>query len=183
MVINTMGDQHQNVNEQLGLPARFTPSWPPSGTEKPLPNIFTRCSNTFKKVSWPPHRDEVDNEVEPPPSNPLLEQIPINEDAMYQLNETYKASPTVYAEEPDAMEEVWPPPEPINLDERVIYDASRKKRVIRDYSVFFDKNAAPPTKASYKVPPGTLHVISQRGVLSYDKIDLGSGKPEEKPEQ
>jgi hypothetical protein len=175
MVINKMDNQ---VNpEALGLPARFTPSWPPRGNEKQMPNIFTRCSNTFKKVSWPPQRDEDEKDIAPPPDVQLLDQIPINDDAMYQINDTYKASPTVYAEEPEVMEESWPPPEPMNTDERVIYDPDRKKKVIRDYTVFFDKNKAPPTERSYKVPPGTLHVISQRGVLQYNTPELGSGRP------
>lgn len=55
----------------------------------------------------------------------------------------------------------------------MVHDPTRYKRVIRDYTVFFNKNAAPPSQPSYKVPPGTLHVISQRGVLSYDTPDLG----------
>ena len=71
----------------------------------------------------------------------------------------------------------------LDTDERVIHDPSRPKRAIRDYTVFFNKNAAPPVKASYKVPPGTLHVISQRGVLSYDTAELGSGRPKDPNEK
>lgn len=63
-----------------------------------------------------------------------------------------------------------------DTSEKVIHDETRHKRVIRDYAVFFNKNAAPPVQPSYKVPPGTLHVISQRGVLSYDNVDLGSAR-------
>lgn len=65
---------------------------------------------------------------------------------------------------------------PSDTSEKVIHDETRPKRVIRDYTVFFNKNAAPAVQPSYKVPPGTLHVISQRGVLSYDTPDLGAAR-------
>jgi len=171
----TMGEQ-----EQLERPAKFTPDWPPKASQKPLPNIFTRCSDKFKKVTWPPEGDDEQNQIAPPPAGvQLLDDIPLNDDA-WRPTGTYKLTPTVYAEEPDNFQpDIWPPPEPINTDERVIHDPSRPKRAVRDYTVFFKANEAPATKPSYSVPPGTLHVISQRGVLSYNNPDIGSGRPKE----
>jgi len=134
-------------------------------------------------VTWPPTEDDGPREVAPPPTNvQLLNDIPLNDDA-WRPTGTYKASPTVYAEEPEELPEVWPPPEPINTDERVIHDPTRPKRAIRDYTVFFKQNEAANTKPSYSVPPGTLHVISQRGVLSYDTAELGSGRPKDPNEK
>jgi len=48
--------------------------------------------------------------------------------------------------------------------------------VIRDYEVHFSKNVSSQPEASYRVPPGTLHVVSQRGVLSYDTVDIGAAR-------
>jgi hypothetical protein len=66
-----------------------------------------------------------------------------------------------------------------DTDERTIFDPTRKKRVIRDYTVFFDKNKGADANPSYRVPPGTLHVYSKRGVLEFDTPELGSGRPKD----
>jgi len=166
--------EEQDEQPTMIRPDKFSPDWPPRSSQRPVPNVFTRCSNQFKKVSWPP-KDGIESQ---PDANQLTaihlkDEIPLNDDA-FRPTGTYKAAPTIYAEQPAALnEDVWPPPEPTDTSEKVIHDASRPKRVIRDYTVFFNKNAAPAVQASYKVPPGTLHVISQRGVLSYDTPDLG----------
>jgi len=164
--------------EGLERPERFTPAWPPRSAPTPLPNIFTRCSDKFKKVTWPPEGYDEEKEIAPPPSHvPLLEDIPLNDEAWRPVG-TYKATPTVYAEEPEEIDNSWPPPEPIDTSEKVIHDPTRPKRAIRDYTVYF-KPVDGPVAPSYKVPPGTLHVISQRGVLSYNTPELGSGRPKD----
>jgi len=157
----------------MGRPTKFSPDWPPRSSQAVLPKVFTKCSEKFKKVAWPPKDDEEEKDVEPASTIHLQEQMQMNEERWKPCG-TYKAAPTIYAEQPAQLnEDVWPPPDHIDTSERVIQDASRPKRAIRDYSVFFNKNKAPDTEKSYKVPPGTLHVISQRGVLSYNNVDIG----------
>lgn len=100
-------------NEDLSRPERFSPAWPPKPVQAPLPNIFTRCSDKFKKVTWPPPGYEEEKQIEPPPSHvPLLDDIPLNP-TRWTPTGTYKASPTVYAEDPEELDTAWPPPEPI----------------------------------------------------------------------
>jgi len=157
-------------NNQSGVPGR-------PGYQKPLNNVFGRAAKNFKKVTWPPTPEPPPKEVSPPPDSiELLQEIPMNEDALFQKNDPYHLVPTVYAEDPDNFDEdVWPPPAPPNLDERVIYDATRPQRVIRDFEVAVPLEAHPVHK-SYKIAPGTLHVFSDRGVLSYNTPDIGAAR-------
>lgn len=176
MVVSEINMNEEEQSQQTMIrPEKFRPDWPPRPSQKAVPSVFARCSNQFKKVTWPPKDgDENVHNDDPLSSVQLKDEIPLNDEA-FRPTGTYKAAPTIYAEQPAPLsEEVWPPPESIDTSEKVIHDATRPKRVIRDYTVFFNKNAAQPTQPSYKVPPGTLHVISQRGVLSYDTPDLGA---------
>jgi len=175
MVVSEIGmTEEEQEQPTLIRPDKFSPDWPPRPSQKPIPSVFTRCSNQFKKVTWPPKDgEEMNKDGDPMTVVQLKDDIPLNDEA-FRPTGTYKAAPTIYAEQPAALsEDVWPPPENIDTSERVVHDPTRRQRVIRDYTVFFNKNAAPPVQPSYKVPPGTLHVISQRGVLSYDTPDLG----------
>jgi len=163
--------------QEDGRPQKFTPEWPPRPVRRQLPNVFNKCTNPeYKKVTWPPQGDDDERDSESPTQTiQLRDEIPLNDEAMRPIG-TYKAAPPVYAENPDNLGEVWPPVAPPDTSERVIHDPSRPKRAIRDYSVFFGQNAAPEVQPSYRVPPGTLHVISQRGVLSYNTPDLGGAR-------
>ena len=68
----------------------------------------------FKKVTWPPAGYEEEPDIAPPPSQQLMDKIPLNDTAM-KINKDYKLLPGVYAEEPAELpEDVWPPPEPIS---------------------------------------------------------------------
>ena len=65
-------------------------------------------------MTWPPTEDDGPHEVAPPPTNvQLLDDIPLNDDR-WKPTGTYLANPSVYAEEPEELPEVWPPPEPIS---------------------------------------------------------------------
>ncbi|CAG7734750.1 unnamed protein product, partial [Allacma fusca] len=174
---NPLGMVETKMAQQGQQRQKFDPPAQPQQAGKPLNDVFGRVAKSFKKVTWPPQPEPPPKDVSPPPENvQLLDSIQLNEDAMFQNNDSYKLVPTVYAEDPDNFnEDVWPPPVPPNLDERVVYDASRPQRVIRDFEVQVPVEAHPVHK-SYKIAPGTLHVFSQRGVLSYDTPDLGGAK-------
>jgi len=168
--------------QQYEIPKKFTPEWPPRPNQKQMSGAFPKCSDKFKKVTWPPKDGEENEDKDNPQATvQLKDEMSLNDEA-WKPTGTYKAAPTIYAEQPAQLnEDVWPPPEQIDTSEKVVYDESRRKRVIRDYTVHFSKNKAPEGEKSYKVPPGTLHVISQRGVLSYDTPDIGAAqmaKPE-----
>ncbi|OXA37957.1 nucleolin [Folsomia candida] len=166
-------DEEQEI--ALGRPTKFKPDWPPQPSQTPLPKVFSKCSEKFKKVSWPPKDDESQPVDQPVSLVQLQDEMQMN-DERWKPCGTYKAAPTIYAEQPAQLnEDVWPPPEGIDTSERVIHDASRPKRAIRDYTVFFSKNKAPEGGKSYKVPPGTLHVVAERGVLSFENVDIGKG--------
>lgn len=44
---NTMSEQQVQIEEQESIirPEKFTPDWPPKPSQKPIPSVFTRCSN------------------------------------------------------------------------------------------------------------------------------------------
>lgn len=44
---NTMSEQQVQIEEQESIirPDKFTPDWPPKPSQKPIPSVFTRCSN------------------------------------------------------------------------------------------------------------------------------------------
>jgi len=66
----------------------------------------------FKKVTWPPKVDEPEEKDLPVTTITLKDEMPLNDTAMLPVG-TYKAAPTVYADEPDEFpEEIWPPPVP-----------------------------------------------------------------------
>jgi len=144
---------------------------PPPKFQKPLNDVFARAAKT-RRVVWPPQPEPPPKEVAPPPDGiDLLENLTINDDAMFQNNGPYKLVPTVYAEDPDNFGDIWPPPCPPDLSEKVIYDEARKKRVIRDFEVH--PNTTDVHK-SYKIAPGTLHVFmpTDKKVLqfNYDNV-------------
>lgn len=98
--------------------------------------ILFRFIAAFKKVKWPPEGYEEEPEIEPPPPVQLLNEIPMNETAMFQKGPDYKLQPGVYVEEPAELpEDVWPPPEPISkinkatravlLDKKLLFTCCR----------------------------------------------------------
>lgn len=70
----------------------------------------------FKKVSWPPKNDDDGISDDNPLSTiQLKDDIPLNDEAFRPVG-TYKAAPTIYAEQPAPLtEDVWPPPEPLGM--------------------------------------------------------------------
>lgn len=65
-------------------------------------------------MTWPPKDgDNTKPEDTGATSIQLKNDFPLNEEALRPTG-TYKAAPTIYAEQPAGLsEDVWPPPEPI----------------------------------------------------------------------
>lgn len=64
-------------------------------------------------MTWPPKGGDDGEQInDPTTSIQLKEEAPQNDEAFRPIG-TYKAAPTIYAEQPAALsEDVWPPPEP-----------------------------------------------------------------------
>jgi hypothetical protein len=64
-------------------------------------------------VTWPPKGDEEEEDKDTPLATvQLKDDMPMN-DERWKPTGTYKAAPTIYAEQPAQLnEDVWPPPEP-----------------------------------------------------------------------
>lgn len=68
----------------------------------------------FKKVTWPPSNDDDSNANDNPSATIHLKDEMMMNDEAFLPTGTYKAAPTIYAEQPAPLnEDVWPPPEPI----------------------------------------------------------------------
>lgn len=155
---------------------------PPPNFQKPLNDVFSRVAKS-RRVVWPPQPEPPPKEVAPPPEIELMDSIAINEEAMFQNNDSYHLCPSLYAEDPDAFGDVWPPPCAPDLSEKVIYDESRKKRVHRDFEV---QPSSTAVHKSYKIAPGTLHVFmpgsqqNDKKVLQFNYDNVKSLATQEK---
>jgi len=71
-------------------------------------------STEFKKVTWPPKDGDDEGQKDNPQATvQLKDEMALNDEA-WKPTGTYKAAPTIYAEQPAQLnEDVWPPPEPM----------------------------------------------------------------------